>query len=98
MSDLPDKLSSVPAAFVNEAKTINALIDWGKPLDNLEGKKGIKITKSDSNIVFESDGGNVAFNGTLSICINGTIYKIDIPFDKEKGPYTGTATYPIQQP
>ncbi len=45
-------------------------------------------------------GGGSTFNGSVLICINGSPYWIDIPYDDETGPYDGTgdANHPITAP
>jgi hypothetical protein len=45
-------------------------------------------------------GGNVEFNGSVLICINGDPYYIDIPYDSETGPYSPSsgANFPITAP
>ena len=42
-------------------------------------------------------GGGVEFNGSVLICINGSPYYIDIPYDSETGPYApgSGANFPI---
>jgi hypothetical protein len=63
MSQLPEKLESWPAAFDAQAQKINQIIDALRPLSNIEGRNGIKVTVSDMNIVVEipspdeNDGG-----------------------------------------
>jgi hypothetical protein len=44
--------------------------------------------------------GNVEFNGSVLICINGDPYYIDIPYDSETGPYASSsgANFPITAP
>lgn len=51
MADIPDKLSQVPDSFRSIAQAINALIDYVRPLSNMEGKGGITVQVSDNNIV-----------------------------------------------
>lgn len=47
-----------------------------------------------------SGGGGVAFNGSVLICINGSPYYIDIPYDSDTGAYaaSGGANFPISAP
>ena len=60
---LPEKLESWPAAFDAQAQKINQIIDALRPLSNIEGRNGIKVTVSDMNIIVEipsddeNDGG-----------------------------------------
>lgn len=64
MSQLPEKMDSWPAAFDAQARKINQIIDALRPLSNIEGRNGIKVTVSDMNIVVEipspdeNDGGS----------------------------------------
>lgn len=45
-------------------------------------------------------GGGVEFNGSVLICINGSPYYIDIPYDSDTGPYAPSsgANFPITAP
>tara|TARA_R100000951_G_C2640844_1_gene180899 strand:+ start:861 stop:1340 length:480 start_codon:yes stop_codon:yes gene_type:complete len=45
-------------------------------------------------------GGDVAFNGSVLICIDGSPYYIDIPYDSDTGPYAPSAgaNFPISAP
>jgi hypothetical protein len=45
-------------------------------------------------------GGDVEFNGSVLICINGSLYYIDIPYDPDAGVYPSTngANFPITEP
>ena len=45
-------------------------------------------------------GGDVAFNGSVLICIDGSPYYIDIPYDSDTGPYAQSAgaNFPISAP
>ncbi len=47
-----------------------------------------------------SGGGDVEFNGSVLICINGSPYYIDIPYDSDTGPYAQSegANFPISAP
>ena len=71
MSQLPEKLESWPAAFDAQARKINQIIDALRPLSNIEGRNGIKVTVSDMNIVVEipspdeNDGGGGSGAGGL---------------------------------
>lgn len=46
---------------------------------------------------FEEENAGVEFNGSVLICIKGSPYWIDIPYDESTGPYDGTgdANFPI---
>jgi hypothetical protein len=45
-------------------------------------------------------GGDVEFNGSVLICIDGSPYYIDIPYDSDTGPYAQSegANFPISAP
>jgi hypothetical protein len=45
-------------------------------------------------------GGDVEFNGSVLICINGSPYYIDIPYDSDTGVYAASAgaNFPISAP
>ena len=45
-------------------------------------------------------GGDIEFNGSVMICINGSPYYIDIPYDSDTGAYAASdgANFPITQP
>jgi hypothetical protein len=69
MSQVPEKLSSWPAAFDAQARKINQIIDALRPLSSIEGRNGIKVTASEMNIVVEipspdeNDGGGGSGSG-----------------------------------
>jgi hypothetical protein len=71
MSQIPEKLASWPVAFDAQAQKINQIIDALRPLSNIEGRNGIKVTVSDMNIVVEipspdeNDGGGGSGGGGL---------------------------------
>ena len=48
----------------------------------------------------EEEGANIEFNGSVLICINGSPYYIDIPYDSDTGPYPSAdgANFPIEEP
>jgi len=76
-----------------------------RPDDNKEGtderiqNDGIDRIASPIQDGSGSDG-NVEFNGSVLICINGDPYYIDIPYDSETGPYASSsgANFPITAP
>jgi hypothetical protein len=76
-----------------------------RPDDNKEGideriqNDGIDRITSPIQDGSGSDG-NVEFNGSVLICINGDPYYIDIPYDSETGPYApiSGANFPITAP
>jgi hypothetical protein len=45
-------------------------------------------------------GSDIEFNGSVLICINGSPYYINIPYDTDKGAYaaSGGADFPIVEP
>ena len=45
-------------------------------------------------------GGDIEFNGSVLICIDGSPYYIDIPYDSDTGPYAPSAgaNFPISAP
>lgn len=45
-------------------------------------------------------GGDIEFNGSVLICINGSPYYIDIPYDSDTGAYAAAsgANFPITEP
>lgn len=65
MNDLPDKLESVPSAFLPQAKKINEIIEFLKPFTKIVGQNGIKVIPSDSNIVFNYSGSVTEGTGSV---------------------------------
>jgi hypothetical protein len=59
--------------------------------------KGIDVIKGSTTVV---DAGGEEFNGSVLICINGSPYYIDIPYDSNTGPYAAAdgANFPITAP
>ena len=55
------------------------------------------IDKIGSSDIPASGGGDVEFNGSVLICINGSPYYIDIPYDSDTGVYAASegANFPI---
>ena len=50
---LPEELQSYPEAFADIAERVNALIAFGKTVEMMEGKGGIKVSVSDRRIVID---------------------------------------------
>ena len=80
-----------------------ALLDIDTSLES--NKSGAGSTIQDDGIDnVESSGGDdsssVEFNGSVLICINGSPYYIDIPYDSDTGAYaaSGGANFPISAP
>ena len=48
---VPDKLRQYPAAFAEMGERLNALIDFCKSVELMEGKGGIAVSVSDRRIV-----------------------------------------------
>tara|TARA_R110000772_G_C13233333_1_gene433008 strand:- start:96 stop:401 length:306 start_codon:yes stop_codon:yes gene_type:complete len=76
---------------------INALTDLSVTYED-EGDNRLDV--SDSNAVLRLTAGGGKFNGSVLICINGSPYYIDIPYDSETGPYAPSsgANFPIAAP
>jgi len=67
-------------------------------LNDDTANKGIDVIKGGTS---DADGGSdIEFNGSVMICINGSPYYIDIPYDSDTGAYaaSGGANFPITQP
>jgi len=107
--DVKDRRKSLlqGASSTKERRAIKAgVYDLNtRPDDNKEGtderiqNDGIDRITSPIQDNSGSDG-NVEFNGSVLICINGDPYYIDIPYDSETGPYSPSsgANFPITAP
>lgn len=107
--DVKDRRKSLlqGASSTKERRAIKAgVYDLNtRPDDNKEGtderiqNDGIDRITSPIQDGSGSDG-NVEFNGSVLICINGDPYYIDIPYDSETGPYASSsgANFPITAP
>lgn len=56
MPKIPDKLTTIPATFSEIGAKLNGLIEWARKVEKTEGKKGVKYTATDHNIVIEYAG------------------------------------------
>lgn len=64
MPKIPDKLTTIPATFSEIGAKLNSLIEWARKVEKTEGKKGVKFTATDHNIVIEYSGeGSSESNG-----------------------------------
>jgi len=78
-----------------------ALLDIDTSLESNKSGAGSTIQDDGIDNVNSSDdddsGGGVEFNGSVLICINGSPYYIDIPYDSDTGAYaaSGGANFPI---
>ena len=83
-----------------KARERNALRDdntGNRPIND----NGIDEVPRRSNPYFESGtGSDIEFNGSVLICINGSPYYIDIPYDSDTGAYAAAsgANFPITEP
>ena len=50
---LPEELEEYPMAFADIARRVNALIAFGKTIELMEGKGGIKVSVSDRRITID---------------------------------------------
>ena len=50
---LPDEIKEYPMAFSDIAERVNALIAFGKTVELMEGKGGIKVSVSDRRITID---------------------------------------------
>jgi hypothetical protein len=50
---LPEELQSYPEAFADIAERVNALLVFGKTVESMEGKGGIKVSVSDRRMVID---------------------------------------------
>lgn len=80
-----DTISRIPRGFVDAFRKINAAIRLLNAINNVEGRGGIKITKSESNWIIEYNPAEVGSDGlsgggvpsgyteeTFTICEDGS--------------------------
>ena len=80
-----------------------ALLDIDTSLESNKSGAGSTIQDDGIDNVDSSGddgGGSVEFNGSVLICINGSPYYIDIPYDSGTGAYAASegANFPISAP
>ena len=51
-----EKLNSWPAAFSRLGLKINEIVSAIRPISNIEGRNGVKVTVSENNILIELPG------------------------------------------
>lgn len=81
-------LKGVPAAFANVQEKINEIIESLTPLLKLQGAGGIKITPSQSNVIFSWVGGETGGDGEP--VDNRPKYPLDLTLIDSGGSFTGT--------
>lgn len=85
-----------------DAERANQIVRAVNGLMQSKGTNGIKVVvEGDGRLVISRERGEaIEFNGSVLICINGTPYYINIPYDSERGPYaiTDGADFPIGEP
>lgn len=78
--------------------------DTYRQYDNNQDDQNSDIDRAGIDKIGSSDipasGGDVEFNGSVLICINGSPYYIDIPYDSDTGAYAASdgANFPIEEP